>query len=273
MKRLALGAFALIAVSAPQAATLSELAFDNGTIQGAGPRTGGNGYNFANVEGSSNGSFASYVVLDFNGTQTTSGISGVADGTYGGVFNFGGAVTANSLTVRLTQDNAGFTHGGALQFWLATTNTTGTNLHSGTSPNFADGGVQFTPILLGPGTFTQGATTPVTGTGAPTALGSGTIDNYTFALTGAAQTAVSGFLNGNSVIRLLVTPNDPTVAATYAGFSVYSLTYTSDWSPPYNDPNTWRPRLTIDASTVPEPATYAVLSLGALGLIRRRRRA
>ncbi|HVT12885.1 MAG TPA: PEP-CTERM sorting domain-containing protein [Fimbriimonadaceae bacterium] len=272
MKRTLLAAFAVLSISAAYASSLSELAFDNGTIQGAGPRTGQNGYNFANVEGTSNGNFASYVIVDFNGTQTTSGLTGVADGTYGGVFSFGGQVMANSLSLRLTQDNAGFTHDGALQFWLATANTSGTNLHSGSTPNFADGASEFSPLLLGDGMFTQGATTPVTGTGAPTALGSGTIDTYTFNLSGATQTAVSDALNGGSTIRLIITPNDATVAATYAGFSVYSTANTSDWTPPYNDPNTWRPQLTIDASPVPEPATLAIVGLGVLGLMRRRPR-
>lgn len=271
MKRLLIGALVLAAIPAAQAVTLSQLAFDNGTIQGAGPRTGANGYNFFNIENGA-GTFGSYGILDFNGTQTISSGTNPAPGTYGGTFNFGGPVSATSLTVRLTQDNAAFTASGALQFWIATANVTGTSNHTGTSPNFADAAAEFSPVLLGSGTFTAGTGTLVTGTGAPTAAGSGTIDNYTFSLSGTAQTTVNNALNGGTPIRLIVTPNDSVVAATYAGFSVYSNVSTADWTPPYNDPSVWRPQLTINASPVPEPATMAVLGLGALGLLRRKRR-
>ncbi len=271
MKRTMIAALAAALATVALADQQSQLAFDNGTIQGAGPRTGASSYNFANIEGTGNGSFNSYLIVDFNGTQTLSGLTNPADGTYGGLFNFGGPEQATSMNLRLTQDNASFTHNGALQFWLATANTGGQNLHSGSTPNFGDNASEFSPILLGSGTFTQGSTT-VSGTGAPTAVGSGTQDTYSFTLTGAAQTDVSSFLNGGNPIRLIITPNDATVAATYAGFTVYSTTDTSSWTPPLNDKSQWRPQLTINANPVPEPASIAIVALGLAGLIRRKQK-
>jgi len=263
---------ALFAIPFANALSLSQLAFDNGTIQTAGPRTGANGYNFLNIENGS-GTFGSYGILDFNGTQTISSGTNPAPGTYGGLFSFGTTIQATSIAVRLTQDNASFTASGALNFYLATANITGTSNHTGSSPNFADNAAQFNPVLLGAGTFTAGTGTIVTGTGAPTAAGSGTLDTYTFNLSGTAQSTISGAVNAGTPVRIIVRPNDAVVAATYAGFSVFSTTDVSGWTPsPYNSVSTWRPQLTINANAVPEPASIAVLTLGALGFLRRRSR-
>ena len=85
---------------------------NNGTIQPAGPRPGLNGKQFFNMEGSSNGSFSSFGVVDFQTSAANVPITG--------------------LTINLTQANAAFTSNGTLLFYLSTDTTT--SIDPGTSP-------------------------------------------------------------------------------------------------------------------------------------------
>jgi|SRR6516225_10574368 hypothetical protein len=89
-------------------------ASNNATIQTGGPRAGTNGKIFFNIEGSSNGSFSDFGVVDF---QTPSGV------TFG---------PGQELSLALTQDNAAFTANGSLAFYVSTDTTTG--IEPGTSP-------------------------------------------------------------------------------------------------------------------------------------------
>src|SRR5215469_9871776 len=90
------------------------LASNNATIEPGGPRAGTNGKVFFNMEGSSNGSFASFGVIDF---QVPNGVT----------FGPGG-----TLSLSLTQDNAAFTANGSLAFYVSTDTTT--NIDPGSSP-------------------------------------------------------------------------------------------------------------------------------------------
>jgi hypothetical protein len=80
-------------------------ATDNATVQVAGPRTGVNGKNFFNLEGSVNGSFSSF---------------GVAEFTLGAL----GSVNITEITLRFTESNAAFTKPGTIDFWLTSDNAT-----------------------------------------------------------------------------------------------------------------------------------------------------
>jgi hypothetical protein len=205
----------VIAFAAPavQAGEFSALAFDNATVEPDGPRGGANGKNFFNMEGVSNGTFASFGVADFD--TSTMGIGF----TVGGVFN---------LTVILSQDNAAFTTDGAINFYITEDTTTSIQpaddavFFDANDPEGLNGQLQ--PIhFLGSGTFTEG--------------NNGTVDVFSFTPDQATAAYVSGVLNNQGILRLVITPADPTVSATYAGFS---------------DPNNYAgPIITVSARPAP----------------------
>jgi hypothetical protein len=217
-------------VCAPDAARADTitLASNNATIQPGGPRGGANGKNFFNIEGSSNGVFASFGVVDFQ----------LASGT---TFTLGDA-----LSISLTQANASFTHNGLLAFYLTTDTTT--SIEPTTSPLHYDvanlptglGSQLNTKFLLGVAPFME--------------VADGQTDTFSFIPTGAALSYLAT-INGGK-LRLLIAPDDPTVAATYAGFS------NAEFQGPA-------------VSIVAEPSTLTLGTSGlmfALGYLRRRAR-
>jgi hypothetical protein len=180
-----------ISLSQPARADIILTAANNATVQPGGPRPGVNGKQFFNMEGSTNGNFASFGVVDFQSAPTS--------------------VPVTSLTLDLTQANAAFTNNGALIFYLST--DTATNIEPATSPltySAADTptglGTQLSLLfLLGAGSFTQGS--------------NGTVDAFTFSPSATAINYLESQLAAGGRIRLIIAPGDATVAATYAGFS------------------------------------------------------
>jgi hypothetical protein len=170
-------------------------AFDNSTVQPGGPRAGANGQRFFNMEGSSNGMFASFGVIDF--VTPVGAIIGP------------GAVL---LSLSLTQSNAAFTQNGALQFYLTTDTTT--DIDAGTSP------LQFVATSLPTGIDSQLQQNYLLGSGIFTQVSTGATDTFNFLPSGAALAYLLNEVNVlHGPIRLLVAPADANVAATYTGFS------------------------------------------------------
>ncbi|MBX3095333.1 MAG: PEP-CTERM sorting domain-containing protein [Fimbriimonadaceae bacterium] len=237
MKKIALSLplLALVATSHAFVSTPFE-AFDNATVRPTGPRTGSSGRAFMNIEGSANGDFASFGVADFDGSM----------------IDFGGnqVDVITGITITLTQSNAGFTLDGPLSFFVTS------NLRSIADgadiiydfPNGGENGIgdQLNPIeFLGSGTFTEVAT--------------GEVDEYTFnSLSAGASAMLTAMYLGDSNVRIVIAPDDPTTAATYAGYS-------------NTNPLLIGPQLTLTGEAVPEPASMVALGLGALALVRRRR--
>jgi hypothetical protein len=183
----------LITISLPKQACANIVmpAANNATVQPTGPRPGVNGQQFFNIEGSANGNFASFGVVDFQSSPID--------------------VQVTSLTLTLTQANAAFTHNGALVFYLSTDTTT--NIEPISSPLIFNAfdpptglGSQLTPIFpLGTGAFTQ--------------VSDGTMDSFSFSPATAAVNYLDSQVAVGGSIRLVIAASDSTVAATYAGFS------------------------------------------------------
>jgi hypothetical protein len=223
---LSITAFFIIGVPKHADASSIVLASDNGTIQPAGPRPGTNGKAFFNTEGSGNGAFADFGVVDF---LSPAGLA------------FGG-----SLSLTLTQANASFTHNGLLVFYLSTDVTT--NIDPGTST------LSFNATDLPTGLDSQLATRYLLATGTFTQVADGHADVFTFMPTGAALSYLSAEISAGGKIRLIIAPDDASVAATYAGFT-----------------NSEFPGPALTISTVPEPSTFVLLA-GALLIATRHRR-
>ena len=173
------------------------LADDNATVQVNGPRMGDNGKRFFNMEGNQNGDFSSFGVADFTLSELGSAFENGED---------------SRLTVTFVQANSGFTHDGDLHFWLTTDTTT--DIQPGEDPavkfnldddpdGLAD---QLSPrFFLGSGTFTE--------------VADGQVDPYTFPLSRSARHYLRHQIETEGKIRILVSPADGTVAATYAGYT------------------------------------------------------
>ncbi|MCW5937481.1 MAG: hypothetical protein KIT11_09270 [Fimbriimonadaceae bacterium] len=202
MQKFTLTSFAVFLAAVSLAQYQAE-AFNNGTIQAAGPRPGTNGKAFWNIEGSGNApQFRSWGAADFKASD------------FNIPFNVG---DITDFQVFLTQANAAFTIDGEIKFWLATDSTT--SIDPGTSPYvWLDGvtpegvGTQLTLVYLGPGSFRQ--------------IASGTTDVFSFNLTPQAKSLLISQLNSNSQVRLVVTPDEVSgpanVAATYAGYTNFN---------------------------------------------------
>jgi hypothetical protein len=183
--------------SSARAGEGSVLADDNATVQVAGPRMGDNGKRFFNMEGNQNGDFSSFGVADFTLSDLGRAFENGRD---------------SSLTVTLVQSNAGFTHDGELHFWLTTDTTT--CIQPGEDPavkfdlgDDPDGLTdQLSPrFFLGAGTFTE--------------VESGQVDAFTFQLSRSAHQYLRHQIETEGKIRIVVSPADGTVAATYAGYT------------------------------------------------------
>lgn len=208
-------------------------AIGNATVQVAGVRSGANGLAFFNVEGSGNGSYATFGVIDFSIAALT-----IPAGQM--------LASVNALSFQLTQSNAAFSVAGGLNFYLTTDTTT--SILTGSSPltfQSADspGGVngQLDDMyLLGSGSY-DGTYSPNT---------SGTVDTFNLSLDGMDPVGMSyltSLLTTGGTLRVVVTGDEMT-AATYAGYT--NGTYGG-------------PQVSVDytLAAVPEPSTVVLITL------------
>ncbi len=196
MRSLLQSSLISILVAAPALAgaqtTVTTVANANATVQPAGVRTGNNGTIFFNVQGSANGGFASFGVLDFQPAATA-----------------GSDITGLSLS--LTQSNASFTANGTYDVYL--TSETSVSIAAGASPlqyQGGDGVGAIDPILtdlqrLGGANFVE--------------VSDGTVDTVDLlaGLDPSEEAAILAAVNAGSTIRLVLVSTVPTVSATFAG--------------------------------------------------------
>ncbi|MEP0767491.1 MAG: PEP-CTERM sorting domain-containing protein [Fimbriimonadia bacterium] len=244
MHHRAWGTLALAVLLVPNAiATVVTVeAFNNATIQPAGPRSGPNGKNFFNIEGSDNGNFSSWGAADFNNADFGISVANPAD------------LIIHGLWLECTQSNASFTKDGPIRIYLVEDATT--SIEPGISPfvflssDIPEGlGGQF-PVKyhLTDGYFTK--------------VANGFVD--VFDLYSGLDSATKDVIKGKLIspptapFRLVITPLANDTAATWAGFSNSSYA---------------GPTLVVDYSIVPEPSALIALTVGVAGLLARRRRA
>jgi hypothetical protein len=201
---VAVAMIALASATSAYAAAISTEAVDNATVQPAGPRSGASGKAFFNVEGSANGTFASYGVADFQfGAQPFT------------------VVGINSASLTLVQSNAAFSTTGPFLISLdkkavlsgiqpVTSPLAFDGVDPGTGADVGSGDLDLLAIGGGPFTYTVVAT--------------GQVDNYPLSLSAAVQAEIISRLNAAGTIRLVLGTGASNLAATWAGATNTTLT-------------------------------------------------
>jgi hypothetical protein len=238
MKLNAILAAAAAALSCLGAQAADTLAIANATVQPAGIRTGSNGLAFLNVEGSANGSFASYGAMRFD----LASVKSQFDAQYGA-----GGWAVSKITLQLTQSNSAFTADGDVGVYFTDNDSVALTSPSPlTYDAFATSFPDAARVL--------GYTFHATSTGA--------VDSYTLFDQGTPPTAGGSALAADalddSLTTLLLRDESAGVAATYAGITNFSGA---------------GPTLQIEAvAAVPEPASLAlfVAGLAAVAIGARR---
>ncbi|MGE0859425.1 MAG: PEP-CTERM sorting domain-containing protein [Gammaproteobacteria bacterium] len=240
MNKLALSTLGLVSAltcASAGAASANIEAFDIATVQPGGPRAGSSGKAFFNIEGSSNGSFASYGVARFDLTATKSAWD----------LEFGpGGWRIDNVTLGLTQSNAAFSGAGAVG--VRHSNDDNVGIQPGSSPlryaNLASDFADLAPLL--DYNF------------APIATGS--LESHVLYQRGAVNAAgaaqLLADLLSDTTLTLVLVDLDASVAATYAGATNFTLA---------------GPSLALNVSAVPVPASLPLFG-AALGVAMLRRR-
>ncbi len=159
------------------------------TVQPGGPRTGRTGAVFFNVEGRKNGEagkYASFGILEFPSAEL--GDAALKDGT---------------LTLIVTQSVAAFSADGPLKIYLATAGVEAKDL------KFDLGGID--------GLGSQVSSKSPLGSASFKKAETGKSDSFTLTLDDAAREFVKARAAKGEPIRIIVAPDDETVAATYLG--------------------------------------------------------
>jgi hypothetical protein len=208
LRRRFLGILAIAACSAITVTAADDVVATGGaTVMKTGPRAGNNGSNYFNIQGKASGEdgkYASFGVLDFPAPK---------------------AGEVKGMTLTLVQSLAQFAKDGKVKFYLSADANPGPTATLKFDAATPDGlAQQLLPRHpLGVGKFTKVKT--------------GQADSFKLTLDDAGRAFLKGQLAGGKTIRLLVVPDDETVAATYFG---------AGNATPAN-----RPKLTIDAGPTP----------------------
>ena len=172
---------------------LSIEAIDVATVRPDGPRGGSFGKIFFNVQGSANGGFASFGVIDYE---------------FDGMDQAEGSLFA--LSLELIESNASFTTDGDYSIYL--TDATDVDIQAGSSPlqyqGSNDGLASVDPLLtnltlLGSTRFVEN--------------GDGEADSVVLTTTMVVEETFRTAINAGGTVRLVLVPDEASVAATWAG--------------------------------------------------------
>jgi hypothetical protein len=230
MKYVAAFVLALALCTSAVADTLSAYAYETGTIQPNGPRTGDNGNRYFNIEGADYGDYASYGALRWDTSDIIAGF----DATYGA-----GNWQIDEVTVAFTQEPAFWVTDGPMDIFFASNDTI--NIKTGNDVVYGDMGA---PLGVDVDNDTPVASYNFVG-GAQ-----GQVDYHTF----SDVATIEADMMNDTTLTLMVYEGASSTAAGYRGQEEYE--------------GRMPPQLIITAT--PEPASLALLALGGLALIRRR---
>ncbi len=171
------------------------------TVRPTGPVTGPTGDGFLNIEGSSNGSFASFGVVDFdfNGQPNS-------------------AVAARKIVLEILQSNAAFSADGPVSIFVASPAATQIPIDNSIHYQTGQNGLPCVPPILSIGAERAATYAAVHRTNSGTTLPNGTLDRMVL-FGDAIEQALVDAINGDGLVRLLITPDEAATAATYAGFT------------------------------------------------------
>ena len=216
------------------------------TVQQGGIRGGTSGSRFLNVEGRSNGDFASWGAVRFDLSELYAYLDTQAINAGQGA----GDWQINSVSLVLEESPAGFSVGGGIEVYHATNDSTNIN------PASASGALGFGTVLGGNRMYDG-------------SLGTASfLSNHTYTDSGSAGSQeivdISGVLSmgelsgADDMLTLVLDSDNTGVAATYKG-----------QDSPFGGVDA--PALAIDFTVVPAPSGVAMLGLGGLVAARRRR--
>lgn len=180
---------------------ISSVATLSRTVRTTGPVTGASGDNFLNVEGSSNGNFASFGILDFDfsGQQKS-------------------AEAAKNIVLEIRQSNAAFSANGPVSVFVASPAATKIPIDSSIQYQMGQNGLACVPPILSLGAERAATYAAVHRSNSGATLPAGTLDRIVL-YGDAIEQALAGAINGDGLLRLLITPDQAATAATYAGFT------------------------------------------------------
>ncbi|MBS1706436.1 MAG: hypothetical protein JST40_11205 [Armatimonadetes bacterium] len=206
MKKYGTLALAFITCGSVFADVFNAEAWHNITVQPAGPRQGANGIRFWNIEGSNNGSFSSYGVAEFRASD------------FGSIAN-PNSITGANLYVR--EASAAFTLAGIAKIYI--TEDTATNLNQ--SVDFPTVGLPKSPLI-----FDSGVSALPTGLGNQLAP-LNEVSTYSYvnsfngfmyriplSLDAHTKSYLASQINAGKPIRIVVAPDEATLAMTLTGF-------------------------------------------------------
>ncbi len=173
-------------------------------VRPAGPVSGSAGSDFLTVEGSSNGSFASFAMLDFDLSNHLGKLPP--------------ATGVRNISLEIRQSNAGFSTNGPVSFYLTTPAAAAIPINSSIVYQSGQNELLCVPTVLSTGAERIATYAAVHRSNTGGVFPNGTLDQIVL-FGDALEQALTNALNGDGLLRLLAVPDEAATAATWTGFT------------------------------------------------------